>query len=360
MLQSVSGRPVSVVMPVHNAGRYLEDAVRSILEQSFGDFEFIILDDGSTDGSLEKLRAWADRDPRIRLLASPHNLGPVGSSNFVARAATSPLVARMDADDISHPQRLEKQLATLQRRPDLDLLGSLCESIDANGDCVRGADVWRVHRRSSHAPFPHGSIMYRRQLFEQLGGYRPDCEFWEDQDFFLRAARTGRVATLVEPLYRYRHSRVSTRLASDAARVEGCVDLMYRAMRELHRSGSYEHLLGQSSGAGERRVDPRVFVSLASLELWGGDRPRQMGRMLSRASIRPNATTLGALLRVAGGTLAPRAYRVAMTRFAAFLNRSARLAGTVPEAVDWRPELPAAAGLGQRGPAGPATLAAAE
>src|SRR5437868_4189969 len=91
---------VSVVMPVHNALPYLDAAVQSILDQSFDDFEFVILDDASTDGSSERLRHWASTDKRIRLIEEKQNLGPAGSSERVARAASATIVARMDADDI--------------------------------------------------------------------------------------------------------------------------------------------------------------------------------------------------------------------------------------------------------------------
>src|SRR4051812_33559566 len=102
---------VSVVMPVHNALPYLDAAVESILSQTFDAFEFVILDDASTDGSTDRLRQWVSRDARIRLLEEKHNLGPALSSQRVASAATAPLVARMDADDISHPARLKEQMA---------------------------------------------------------------------------------------------------------------------------------------------------------------------------------------------------------------------------------------------------------
>src|SRR5437764_6248747 len=97
-------RPIlSVVMPVHNALPHLDEAVQSILGQTYTKFEFVIYDDGSTDGSTERLRYWAEQDGRIRLTVGKRNLGPVGSSNFVVGKASGDLIARMDADDISHP-----------------------------------------------------------------------------------------------------------------------------------------------------------------------------------------------------------------------------------------------------------------
>ena len=172
---------LSVVMPVHNAMPHVDDAMRSILKQTHGDFEFIIFDDGSTDGSTQRLRDWAERDPRIRLTESKTNLGPVGSSKAVVELASGQLIARMDADDVSHPRRFERQLQVLQDRPEIGLVACVCDVIGVDGKVVRGPDVWRLGRRSWFAPFAHGSAMFRRELFEGVGGYRDACAFWEDQ-----------------------------------------------------------------------------------------------------------------------------------------------------------------------------------
>jgi glycosyltransferase involved in cell wall biosynthesis len=170
-------------MPVHNAAPYLDEAVGSILNQTYRDFEFVILDDGSTDGSAEKLRDWANRDSRIRLHRQERNSGPAESSNLVVQHAGGSLIARMDADDVSYPDRLQQQIDLLNRRPDVGLVGTLCDVIDKDGHAVRSRDLWRLTRRSWFAPFPHGSIMYRRDLFELAGGYRDQCVYWEDHTF---------------------------------------------------------------------------------------------------------------------------------------------------------------------------------
>src|SRR4051794_31799848 len=101
--------PVSVVMPARNVAPYIDAAVESILQQSFEEFELVIRDDGSDDGTTERLRAWAARDRRIRLHEG-EQLGLAGSSNWVVREARAPLVARMDGDDIARRDRLERQL----------------------------------------------------------------------------------------------------------------------------------------------------------------------------------------------------------------------------------------------------------
>lgn len=161
MLSPFHDKPVSVVMPVHNALPYLDEAVRSIIGQSYSNFEFVILDDASTDGMTQRLREWAARDSRIRLHEGERNLGPAASSNFVVEQARTALIARMDAD-VSYPERLRDQVSLLRSQPDVGLVGSLCEILDGRGRVIRGPDEWRLDSQSWFAPFPHGSIMFRR------------------------------------------------------------------------------------------------------------------------------------------------------------------------------------------------------
>ena len=157
---------VSVVMPVRNAMPYLRSAIESVLAQSFRDFELVIGDDCSADGSLDCASSLAQCDPRIRVVQSRVRLGPVGSSNFVANEARAPLVARMDADDISHPRRLERELKALAAHPRAVLVGALFDVIDGAGRVCsispsmarRGARVrvaWRNWRLRHKVPAGH-------------------------------------------------------------------------------------------------------------------------------------------------------------------------------------------------------------
>lgn len=324
---------ISVVMPVHNALPYLDEAVGSILAQSHRDFEFVIQDDGSTDGSAEQLAVWATRDSRIRLFHSERNLGPSASSNAVVAQAKGELIARMDADDISHPDRLRRQIELLDAHPEIGLVGSLCNIIDGDGRTIRGPDYCRLRRTSWFAPFTHGSIMYRREHFDRVGGYREPCEYWVDQDFVLRISAQTRVVTIPLPLYKHRQSRVSTRLASDSDRVERAVDLMYRSMGQLNRGRSYEELLRTRPTAG--KIDPRVFISLGSLVLWAGGKPRLFRRMLARADLRFNFSTASALVWTAWASLGPASLRAFMGVLARLRNMVASKQGSTETAVDW-------------------------
>ena len=318
---------------MHNALPFLDEAVRSILAQSHANFEFVIYDDASTDGSTEHLRMWSTRDRRIRLIEGIRNLGPAASSNAVVAQATSRLIARMDADDISHPERLRRQVELLESRRDVGLVGSLSEMIDGSGQVLRGCDWWRLRRRSWFVPFSHGSIMYRRALFDRIGGYREQCEFWEDQDFVLRMSGEAKIVTIPLPLYQHRHSQVSTRLASDRDRVEHAVDLAYRPTDQLSSGHDYENLL-QARAARPTKVDPRVFISLGSLTLWAGGRPRMFRRLLDRGALKLNLPTMTALLWTAWTSLSPASFRAFVSALSKLRNRVARK-GLEGVAVEW-------------------------
>jgi len=299
---------VSVVMPVHNALPYLDAAVESILCQTLNDFEFVILDDASTDGSTERLRQWAARDARIRLLEEKQNLGPARSSERVARAASAAVVARMDADDISYPHRLADQLNVLDRDPGVGVVGGLFDIINSEGRVVRGPEAWRLQQRASVPPFGNGPLTYRREIFEQVGGYREECEFWEDNDLILRMAAVTTIMVLPYSVYQVRQARVSNRLLSEQHRVERAVDLMYRARARLDQGQSYEDLL-HSALPGDRKVSPQVFISLGSIVLWAGGRPRLFKRLLARGALGFDRRSLAALVWTAWGSVEPHSLR---------------------------------------------------
>ena len=300
MLAVAEPPKVSVVMPVHNAMPYLDIAVESILGQTFADFEFVILDDASTDGSTERLREWAARDPR--------NLGPALSSQRVAQAARAPVVARMDADDVSYPRRLEEQLDVLEAFPDTGVVGGLYDIIDASGRKIRGPEAWRLRHPPSVPPFGNGPLMYRRDVFEQVGGYRKQCEFWEDHDLIIRMGAVSKIMIVPHAVYQVRQSPVSTRFASEQQRVERALDLNYRCRERVERRQSYESLLDAPRDP-DAKLDPRVFISIGSMALWSGGKPRLFRRLLRLGRLRGDFRTLSALVWTAWASLEPRSLR---------------------------------------------------
>ncbi|MGH2806916.1 MAG: glycosyltransferase family A protein, partial [Actinomycetota bacterium] len=135
---------VSVVVPVRDAERYLDESLRSIHEQTLHDFEVVVFDDGSTDRSIDIARNWADKDARFKLFSSSYPLGLTGSSNEAVRLSAAPIVARMDADDIAHPDRLRRQLHAILAADDVVIVGTLTDGIDRSGKRIKTRDRGRV------------------------------------------------------------------------------------------------------------------------------------------------------------------------------------------------------------------------
>jgi hypothetical protein len=303
-------RRLSVVMPVRDLAPYVGASIESILSQTYRDFEFVIRDDGSTDGTRGILRAWAARDDRIRLFESDTSLGPAASSNWVVERARGDIVARMDGDDLAHPERLERQLAALDAHPEACLAGTLWEGIDEKGRLVRPRDRWRLANPSAFAPFPHGSIMFRREAFERAGGYRGEADFWEDLDLYRRLSGLGRLIVLPMALYRHRSSVLSTRIASPARTVEAAVDRMYRQV-----------VGGQPEAGG--KILPQVYLSLGSTRLWAGHSPAVLASLLRHGALRWNRETAGILGWAAWGAVSPRTLRFVLRLMVAARDRTA-------------------------------------
>lgn len=205
---------VSCLMPVYNGEKYLERAVRSILEQTFTDFEFIIVDDGSRDATGSILARLASTDPRLTVLTKP-NGGIVDALNFGLSKCRGRYVARMDADDIALPHRFAFQVAYLDRTPGCAIVGGNVVEIDAHDRPVR-TDRPRLHLRTSLDVFPvrvatanHPLAMIRRDVLTAIGGYRSTFPHAEDYDLFLRVARFGTIDNPDEPLLLYRKHEAS-------------------------------------------------------------------------------------------------------------------------------------------------------
>lgn len=321
-------------MPVRNALPYLDAAVASILMQSHKNFEFVIRDDDSTDGSRERLRYWAAKDSRIRLYEGEACLGPANSSNWVVAQARAEFVARMDADDVSHPHRLARELAILEAHTDASLLGSVWEGIDRHGRIVREPDFSTLRAAGFAAPFAHGSIMFRRAAFEQAGGYRIECDFWEDLDLYIRMAGLGRVLVVAEPLYQHRFSNTSTRLTSRRPQVEAAVDLMFRC-REAHNAGEdYTPLLHAPRDPNGKR-NPHTFLSLDFITLWSGLRPRTLGRVLRHGRIGFDRTTANALVWSVWAMASPGSLRQVMRVLLRLRSRKAHVALNGQSVFEW-------------------------
>jgi glycosyltransferase involved in cell wall biosynthesis len=328
---------LAVVMPVRNALPFLDAAVESILSQTFSDFEFVILD-ASEDGSREALRGWAAKDSRIRLIEAQGPTGFARSSNEAVAAARAPLVARMDADDVAHPERLAHQIALMQAAPEAVLCGTLWDAIDADGRRIRAADRSRLLRRSPFPPFCHPTILFRKAAFDRIGGYREAANFWEDVDLYLRFAREGRVLVVPETLLSVRYSDASTRLRESRDRFEEAMDLMYRCAGEAAAGRDYTPVLTQKRPS--TKIALPAFVTTGSPCVWTGERPGVFTRMVRRGRLGFDAASLFHLTWAAWADLSPKSLRAFLRLYLAWRNRRAGAALAGGGAVEWKPPSP--------------------
>lgn len=200
---------VSILMSVYNGERFVRQAVESLLAQTYRDFELLIVDDASTDGTHEILEELTEHDRRIRILTNSNNLGLTKSLNVALRQAQGDLIARMDADDIALPTRLEKQIAFLEGHPDIDVVGTAYEWIDEDGHAIGRPNVITdpndIHRTLPRTnPLLHSSVVMRRPALDRASGYDESYRRAQDYDLWLRLSRTSRMANLPEILMQKR------------------------------------------------------------------------------------------------------------------------------------------------------------
>ncbi|HKF50792.1 MAG TPA: glycosyltransferase [Candidatus Acidoferrales bacterium] len=199
---------ISVVMSVYNGQEYLPEAVDSILTQTFRDFEFIIIDDGSVDKTAEILTRYAERDSRIRII-SHENKGRAASLNIGIEAAKSEYIARMDADDVALPERLQQQFDFLETQPQVGIVGGAVELIKRNGSGVRrvqppvsDSEIRTIMLQGN--PMWHPAITMRRKVVIAAGGYRKQFLDADDYDLWLRMVELCQIANLGIYVLRYR------------------------------------------------------------------------------------------------------------------------------------------------------------
>jgi glycosyltransferase involved in cell wall biosynthesis len=209
-MKAVRDPLISVVMSVYNGGSQLPAAMESILRQTVQDLEFIVINDGSRDDTLECLRHYARTDPRLRVI-SRNNCGLTASLNEGLRLARGEFVARMDADDRASPERLARQTEAMQQDPELVAIGSWARCIEESGHPVftwrtpeRHEEIDARHVSGEPGALIHPTAVIRRTALIRAQGYDESFETAQDLDLWLRLAESGRLANLPEPLLDYR------------------------------------------------------------------------------------------------------------------------------------------------------------
>ncbi len=230
-------------MPAYNAEKYIGDAIRSVLEQSFTDFELLIVNDGSTDHTTDIVHSFTDE--RIVLLEQEHG-GVSKALNTGLAAAKGQYIARFDADDICFHDRLQKQFLFLEMNPAYVIVGSDAEYMLENGEflfrfsCIGHEHEDLLHKLYFYCPFIHSSVMYRKDKVLEAGGYSPWAHNFEDYLLWTQLARSGKLYNLPETLIRIRFNPASV-----------TIDEKWRGQRfrELKRNAIKRGVITEEEGA---------------------------------------------------------------------------------------------------------------
>ena len=321
---------ISVVIPVHNGEKYLAQAIESVLGQTFRDFELLIVDDGSTDRSAEIIRTYTERDPRVRCL-SQENRGVAAAGNLGLQEARAEWVARLDADDVFLPEKLERQVAFLRRNPDAKIVGTLACFISHAGKHLglvgtegphTPSEYFRLIGENRPIYFVNSSTLMHRETVLAVGGYRASFAPAEDVDLWIRMAEQQHLMLKVpEPLLLYRlhgasltmtqnaRQRLLTRwaIACGQARVKGMPEpshaefleqeksrpVMERARVWRQETGERLYQRAALHYAEQRPLRMTLFVLAAAVLHPGHVIPRLYARKilpLMNRNLRPDAT----------------------------------------------------------------------
>ena len=247
---------VSVLLPVFNGERYVGEALESVLAQSFQDFEVVVIDDGSTDGTPDILRRYAGEDPRVRVFRQP-NRGLIAALNRGLALCRAPFVARMDADDIALPRRLELQVEVLESEPALAAVGGQAVYVDDQGRVIGqepGIPVGEAEVEQAAlvaCPMLHPTVTFRKEAVEAVGGYPEDAVHAEDYALWARLLEAG---------YRLRN----------------LAEVLVKVRRGHGGNVSAHHALAQRRSA--RRVRHRFVHGMAARGRWPEGRVRALAR----------------------------------------------------------------------------------
>ena len=234
---------LSVITASYNCAQYLREAVGSILNQTFSDFEMVIVDDCSSDGSFELAQKLAKEDARVWPLCMPQNSGPAATRNFGIQTARGEWLGILDGDDVAMPRRFEEQFKLIDQDPNLIMVSSNSVSINSDGDALRAHTYPTNHEdlvRNLHgrkAIPPHSSMVYRKDLVDAIGGFNVRFKRSQDYDLWLRLSELGRLASVPQPLVKMRKhsSNISNTEGGRMQYLYGCAAAVCHYLRAAKR-----------------------------------------------------------------------------------------------------------------------------
>lgn len=259
---------VTVLMSVYNSAKYLPEAIESILNQSYEDFEFLIINDGSTDDSLKIIKDYTDK--RIRLITRK-NKGLTASLNEGISKAKGEFIARQDSDDVSVPNRLKDEVEFLDDNPSVGLVGSNYTIMDKSGKKLVTTNVF-THPNDLKLcqitcnQYGHGSIMMRKTIANECNGYDKSVGYVEDYDLWTKISRVSDIANIEKPLYLYRRLDESITRQNLDLQIQQTFEVRDRAFQHfLKNRRQYRVLFYKASGSEYKRRKAVLFRDIAYL-----------------------------------------------------------------------------------------------
>jgi hypothetical protein len=325
---------VTVLMTVFNGERHLREAIDSVIGQTFGDFELLVVDDGSTDGTAALLDAVSD--PRVRVTRNDENLGLTPSLNRGLALARGALVARHDADDVSEPERLARQVAFLDANPEVALVGAWYRKIDDAGASLGERTLPMDHDRirlalNFYCPFVHSAAAFRASVVREMGGYDEAFVYAQDYDLWSRLAVAHRVANVGEPLVRYRvgATTLTATIGDQSGEVPRIAARNLAALGVAAPSAAEQAAMGALVRGDASAVAPSEFAVALDGVLTVLDRLCRPG---SGALTDPQAL-VNDVAQVVAGTLAQQARSLSDADYGRALDRLRLTAPTVADAL---------------------------
>jgi glycosyltransferase involved in cell wall biosynthesis len=274
---------LSILLPAYNAGKYISIAVKSILSQTYKDFEILICDDGSTDGTYTEIRKF--EDSRIRIFKNDVNKGKNATCTFLLSSCRGKFISVHDADDISLPTRFEKQIKFLEGNPDFALCGVNFVSFSESGKIVDRSSLEQDpvvirEKIKSGSQFHGPTIVFRKEIISRVGGFYRYFVRAEDIDFTMRVAERYKTTNLSEHLYLYRHvfSSLTNNLEGYNLERLGHAKLLYYLAKEREQNNGMDSLMLGADGKinnlmetfmAEYRADPTVALRRGVFRLLG-------------------------------------------------------------------------------------------
>ncbi|WP_428663300.1 glycosyltransferase [Runella sp.] len=283
---------ITVLMPAYNAGKYIYEAIRSVLDQTFTDFELLVVNDGSTDDTLSVINAF--NDARIIIL-NQENKGIAAALNHGLKHARAPYIARFDADDICYPDRLEVQYNFILAHPDYEIIGSAADYVDVAGNYVftnrpvafSDDEINRLHYKI--CPFIHSTVFYRKKTITDFDGYNEHAYTYEDHFLWAQIPDNVKVCNLDRSLIKVRLNPESITI-DEKWRTYTFRKIKYRTLknrsisehdgRRLLEIGRKQHSSGIKEGA--------YYALLGKKYLWNNYQPaKARENLLKTLSISP-------------------------------------------------------------------------